>query len=317
MDISLMKKVCWPALMAIALAVLPEVAPAQDLVEEALRGFPAQTIRLEYSSPAKLRALPNYASLRQRYIGPRLKKLVTELGQLGVREEDISDLVLGWQSGSEGGELYGYAKGAFDARAISESATERNMAITPVEGKQAYCLDEAASGTCVVLLDRSTGAFGSMTVLTSMLQARNDQIPSLKSDERFSGLIASANKDAPIWGVAVGSAVGEWFRGWMPNQGNLKLDWGKVFGDVDSMTYSVVTGDNVTLGLKMDCKSPASAASLRQVLEGLKLAQQFGWESQNPGKPNPYQGMDVGLSGSQVSLSVTMGYQELELAGEA
>ena len=154
-----------------------------------------------------------------------------------------------------------------------------------------------------MLLEDSIGAFGSLTVLTSMLEARNDQIPSLNSDNRFSGLVAGANKDAPIWGVAVGSAVADWFRAWMPNQGNIKLDWGKVFGDVNSLTYSVVAGDNVTLGLKMDCKSPDSAASLRQVLEGLKLAQQIAWDSQNPGKPNPYRGMEVGLSSNQVSLS--------------
>ena len=96
------KMTCLLAILAVALVVLPQAASAQDLVKEALRGFPTQTVRLEYSSPAKLRALPNYASLRQRYIGPRLRKLVTELGQLGVREEDISGLVLGWQPGSAG-----------------------------------------------------------------------------------------------------------------------------------------------------------------------------------------------------------------------
>jgi hypothetical protein len=100
----------------------------------------------------------------------------------------------------------------------------------------------------------------------------------------------------------------------MPNQGNLKLDWGKVFGDVNSLTYSVEAGDNVTLGLKMDCKSAESAASLRQVLEGLKLVQQIAWDSQNAGKPNPYQAMNVGMEGRQVSLSLTTGYAELELA---
>jgi hypothetical protein len=103
----------------------------------------------------------------------------------------------------------------------------------------------------------------------------------------------------------------------MPNQGNIKLDWGKVFGDVNSLTYSVVAGDNVTLGLKMDCKSSESAASLRQVMEGLKLVQQIAWDSQNPGKPNPYQAMNVGLESNQVSLSLTTGYAELELASGA
>jgi len=210
--------------------------------------------------------------------------------------------------------LYGFATGNFSAQAITGSAEQRNMPATPVAGKPAYCLEAGLAGTCVVVLQDSLGAFGSLTALTSMLEAREGQVPSLNSDNRFPSLVAGANKDAPIWGVAVGPAVADWFRGWMPNQGNLKLDWSKVFGDVNSLTYSVAAGDDVTLGLKMDCKSSESAASLRQVLEGLKLVQQMAWDSQNPGKPNPYRAMNVGQDSNQVSLKLTTGYAELELA---
>ncbi len=308
------KMTCLLGLLAVTLVVLPRVAPAQDLVKEALGGFPSQTIRLEFSSPAKLRGLPNYASLRQRYIGPRLRKLVDALGQLGIREEDISGLVLGWQPGSAEMALYGFATGHFSAQAITESAAQRSMPTTAIAGKQAYCLEAGLAGTCVVVLQDSLGAFGSLTALTSMLEAREGQAPSLGSDNHVASLVAGANQGAPIWGVAMGPAVADWFRGWMPNQGSVKLDWGKVFGDVNSLTYSVTAADNVTLGLKMDCKSSEAAASLRQVLEGLKLVQQMAWDSQNPGKPNPYQAMNVGMQGNQVSLSLTTGYAELELA---
>ena len=312
-----MKVNCLLGMLAVTLVAWPGAAPAQDLVKEALGGFPTQTIRMEFSTPAKLRGLPNYASLRQRYIGPRLRKLVGELGQLGIREEDISGLVLGWQPGRAEVALYGFATGAFSASAITESAERRNMTPTPIAGKQAYCLEAGLAGTCVVVLQDSLGAFGSLTALTSMLEARDGQIPSLSSDTRMASLVAGANKDAPIWGVAVGTAVPDWFRGLMPNQANLNLDWGKVFGDVNSLSYSVAAGDNVTLGLKMDCKSSESAASLRQVLEGLKMVQQMAWDSQNPGKPNPYKAMDVGMESNQVSLNLTTGYAELELASGA
>jgi hypothetical protein len=312
-----MKMTYWLGILAVTLMALPGAAPAQDLVKEALSGFPTQTIRLEFSNPAKLRSLPNYASLRTRYVGPRLRKLVEALGQLGIHEEDISGLVLGWQPGSAEMTLYGFATGSFSAQAITEGAAQRNMAATPVAGKSAYCLEAGLAGTCVVVLEDSLGAFGSLTALTSMLEARDGQAPSLSSDNRIPSLVAAADKDAPIWGVAVGPAVSDWFRGWMPNQANIKLDWSKVFGDVNSLTYSVAAGDDVTLGLKMDCKSSESAASLRQVLEGLKLVQQIAWESQNPGKPNPYQAMNVGLESNQVSLKLTTGYSELELASGA
>ena len=301
---------------AVALAALPRAAPAQDLVKEALSGFPAQTVRLEFSSPAKLRALSNYASLRQRFVGPKLLELVDALGQLGIREEDISDLVLGWEAGADLA-LYGFATGHFSSQAIKQSAQQRNMTPTSVAGRQAYCLEAGLAGTCVVVLQNSLGAFGSLTMLTSMLEAHDGQLPSLSSDNHMSSLLAGANKNAPIWGVAVNPAVADWFRGYMPSTGNIKLDWGTVFGDVNSVTYSVTAGDNVTLALKMECKSPEAAASLRQVLQGLKLAEQMAWDSLNPGKPNPYRGMNVGQSANHVSLAVTTGYEELELAGGA
>jgi len=47
------------------------------------------------------------------------------------------------------------------------------------------------------------------------------------------------------------------------------------------------------------------------------LVQQMAWDSQNPGKPNPFQAMTVGMQGNQVSMSLTTGYAELELASGA
>ena len=317
-----MKMTCLLGILAVTLVALPgaaraQEAPAQDLAKEALNGFPTQTVRLEFSSPAKLRRLPNYASLHQRYMGPRLRKLVELLGQLGVHEDDISGLVLGWQPGSSEMGLYGFATGHFSAKAIAQSAEQRSMAPTPIAGTPAYCLEAGVAATCVVVLENSVGAFGTLPVLTSMLETRQGQLPSLNSDNRFPALVAGVNKDSPIWGVAVGAAVGDWFKGWMPNQGNIKLDWSQVFANVNSLTYSVAAGDNVTLSLKMDCASSESAASLRQVLEGLKLIQQLAWDNQNPGKPNPYQNMNVGQENNQVSLKLTTGYAELELASGA
>ena len=169
------KMTCLLGLLAVTLVALPGSVRGQDLVKEALGGFPSQTIRLEFSSPPKLRSLPNYASLRQRYIGPRLRKLVDELGQLGIHEEDISGLVLGWQPGSTEMALYGFASGRFSAQAITESAQQRNMTPTPIAGKQAYCLEAGLAGTCVVVLQDSLGAFGSLTALTSILEAREGQ----------------------------------------------------------------------------------------------------------------------------------------------
>ena len=309
-----MKRTYLTCLLALALASFPKATRAADLVSEAMAGFSPQTIRIECSSPAKLRKLPNYQNLRQRYVGPRLQTLESSLAQIGIHEDDIDELMLGWEAGKTEMGLYGFAGGRFDSKAIADSAVARSMSPSPVAGQQAYCLEAGLEGTCVVVLGDSLGAFGSLSDLTAMLEARQGQGTSLNSVERFARLVREAKKDAPIWGVAVGPAVGDWFRGWMPSQGNIRLDWGRVFETVDSLAYSVEAGEKVDLDLKLECATPEAAASLRQVLEGLKLAQQLAWQNQNPNRPNPFEATQVGLDGRQITLRFSSGYSDLELA---
>jgi hypothetical protein len=310
-----MRQVGLILLLGVALVGFPSRSAAQGLVTEALSGFPAKTTRVEYSNPAALRQLPNYQSLRQRFVGPRLKKLEDALKSLGVQESDVDEFMLGWEAGKSEADIYGYASGRFDPAAIAAKAAASGVTPTPVAGHSAYCLEAGLAASCAVVLSNSLGAFGSLTSLTSMLEAHDGQAPALSSDTRFTQLVDTVPKGSPIWGVGVGAAVGDWFKGWMPSQGTLKLDWARVFEKVDSLVYDVVTGDQVTLNMKLDCATAEDAASLRQILAGLKMAQELAWQSQNPGKPNPFQAMEVSASGQEISLDITTTYAELEMAG--
>ena len=309
-----MRRVILTGLLASIIGMFPGTMAAQKVVNEALGAFAPQTIHIEYSSTAKLRKFPNYQSLRRRYIGPKLQALESALGDLGIQEENVDELVLGWQAGKSEMDLCGLASGRFDVKGVAARAASSGVSPTPVAGQQAYCLQ---AGTCVAALSDSLGAFGSLSSLTALLEARAGQSPNLSSDERFSRLLRIVNKDAPIWGIAVGSAVGDWFRGWVPPQGNLKLDWARVFEKVNSLVYSVEAGAKVNLNLKLDCATQEDAASLRQILEGLKLAQQLAWQNQNPNRPNPFGAMEVSQSSRQISLQITTDYSDLELAGGA
>jgi hypothetical protein len=310
-----MRRVYLLSALTVALAASARPTAAQGVVNEALAGFPPQTFRVEYSSPAKLRKLPNYQNLRQRYIGPRLQTLESSLGQLGIRDEDIDEMMLGWQSGQTEMDFYGFASGRFDPRGIADRAAAAGMSPTPVAEQPAYCLQGGLAGTCIAVLENNLGAFGALTSLTAMLEARARPGAGLGADNRFAPLLGEVNKDAGIWGVAVGAAVGDWFRGWVPNQGNLKLDWGKVFEKVNSLVYSIQAGDKVNLDVKLDCATSDDAAGVRQLLEGLKLAQQLAWQAQNPSRANPFQAMAINQQSRQVTLQVTTGYSDLELAG--
>src|SRR6516162_6977681 len=117
-------------------------ARAQDIVREALASFPPQTIRLEYSRPAKLRELPDYQSLRTRYAGENLRSLEASLSKLGIEEESIDELVLGWQAGGTGMTLEGLAGGHFNPGDMARRASNKQLHPVPVSDFKAYCFGE-------------------------------------------------------------------------------------------------------------------------------------------------------------------------------
>jgi hypothetical protein len=303
------------AVLLLAVLMPPRATQAQELVRESLASFPPETIRLEYSSPAKLRTLPNYATLRVRYVGPRLRTLEESFSQLGVGEGEIDEMVLGWQPGTGTMKLEGLVAGRFTAKAIADRAAARGVSPTPVGELPAYCLESEGVSSCLVVLRDSLGIFGAQDVLAAMLEAREGRAASLASDERFVKLTGEAQAGAPVWGVAVREAVPDWFKAWMPAQGNLQMDWGKAFQSVEALVYSVDTADQVRLDVKMDCATSQAAQSTRQVFEGLKLFQQLAWQNLNPNRPNPFETLEITSSDRRVLLKMITSYADLEGPG--
>jgi len=309
-----MRKTVFLLTLAMALVGIPQIGAAADFVSTAMAGLPTQTMRVEYSSPSKLRKLPNYQSLRGKFLGPRLQELEASLDQIGVSEDAIDELMIGWKPGDKEMDLYGYASGRFNKAQVASRAAAENLTPTPISGQQAYCLTAGVSGTCIVILDNTLGAFGPLTSLSALLDAHQGQAPGVSSDSRFTSLMGDVNKDAPIWGIALGGAVADWFGGWLSSQNAVKLDWGQVFGKVDSLIYTIDAADKVNLDLKLNCQTAEDANTLRSVLDGLKVAQQLSWANQNPGHPNPYTSMNVDVHDRQIGLQVAMAYSELTLA---
>jgi len=287
-------------------------ARAQDIVKEALSSFPPQTLRLEYSRPAKLRELPDYQSLRKRYAGEGLRSLEASLSKLGIEEESIDELVLGWQAGGTGMTLEGLAGGHFNPGDMARRASIQKLQPVPVSDFKAYCFGEELTSTCVVALDETRGAFGPLSALTALVDARQGTGPSLSSDSRFTALVNDAHSDAPIWGAAIGQAVADWFKGWMPGQQEVELDWSKAFQTVESLSYSVDTADKARLNMKLNCTTVQDAANLRQVFSGLKMFQQLAWQNKNPGRPNPFESLVIDARDRDVLLTLTTAYTALE-----
>lgn len=296
----------------LALSVTPAVQ-AQELIKEALASFPPETIRLEFSSPARLRALPNYASLRRRYTGPLLARIEASLSQIGIQESDIDELIMGWRSEQKEMGLYGLAAGRFDTQRIGQAASAHGLAPQSIAGRPAYCLESRPGATCVIVFTDNRGAFGSAQVLGGLAQARGGAgAQTLETSQRLVKALTETRTDAPIWGVATGPAVVDWFRGWIPGQENLQLDWSRAFENVEATAYSVQVAAKVELNVTMDCKTPESTVNLRQVMEGVKLFQRVVWQNQYPNRPNPFDGLELDTQGSRVLLRLTSSSADLE-----
>jgi hypothetical protein len=289
--------------------------PAQSLVNEALSSFPAETIRVEYSHPAVLRSLPNYNALRERYEGPRLQELEDSFSKLGIEETDVDELVLGWQAAGQAWRFYGLTSGRLDAQTLAGRSGAAGVASVSIDGQTAYCVGAGTDENCLVMLGPSLGAFGSEASLRAILAARAGAAPGLATNSRFRDRVREAESPNPIWGVATGPAVPDWFRGWMPNQTDLKLDWSQAFKAVEALTYNIDPGDTVRLNVAMDCTTSADAASLRQVFEGLRLFQQLTWQNQYPGRPNPYKNLQIQAHEKRVSIELDTPYSNLMLSG--
>ncbi|MGO9274017.1 MAG: hypothetical protein ACLQOO_27905 [Terriglobia bacterium] len=286
----------WYSLAAAVALLAPAVGRSQSLMTTALSAFSPQTVHVEYSDSAKLRSLSDYASLRQRYLSPRLKQLEGSMAQLGIHEGDIDEVVLGWRGASSSDDMYGVASGRFDSQAMATRAASKGIKPTLAADTQVYCLED----TCVALRDASTGFFGPLSTVKGMLKPGSH----LDGDAEFTRLVDEADQSTPIWGVAKGAAVVDWFKATMPGQDSANLDWNTAFQGVNSVTYSLDAGDSVRLAMKLDCASSQAAASLRQLFEGLRLLQRMAWQSKNPTLPNPYQSLTVDVQQSEVSLKL-------------
>ncbi|HEV2424215.1 MAG TPA: hypothetical protein VGZ29_05250 [Terriglobia bacterium] len=301
------------ALVAVVLAMGSAPALAQDLVKQAMGTFPLDTQRLEYSNTSKLRTLPDYATLHERYLGPSLRKLESQLATLGVRESDIDEIVLGWRASGGMLAMGGLASGRIDPQQMARQAAASGVAATPIGSASAYCFGSADNSMCVAALGRSFGAFGPLDMMKAMLDVRQGQAPAVNSSPSFSDLVARGRKDTPIWGVAEGSAIEDAFKGWMPVQKNLPIDLATVFSSVQSLDYSVNPTDRVHLSVEMTCTSAQAAANIHQGFDELRLFQKVAWRQQYPNTPNPFDDLTVSVNGQAVLLSLSTPYSALEV----
>lgn len=318
------------------LATAPS-APCQDLVDQVLISFPAETQRVEYARPAELRKLPGYAQMREQFLGVRLSAMDTALSVLGIVEGDIDEAMLAWTprqphrpaaevqdraqtdgSGDEDGkfkelptELAGLLAGRFDRIRVAGFAAAQGLVSIRIHGEDAYCPGQKAAGACLAVLSESMAAFGEPAALNRLLMTRLGLHSSLSADRQFTRLINEVNRYAPIWGIATESTVSEWFRGWVPAGGQAPVDWRQAFDAVEAFTYSIEVGEKLKLSASLQAASSEAAERLHQFFSGLRILLTLFWQAQAPSEPNPLAGLQVTTQGRVCRFTLSSTLREI------
>ncbi len=307
-----MNGVTWAVLAM--MAVGSAGGPSDDLTREALGRFPSSTANLEFCDLAKMRPLPAYAALRQRFLGGDMQQLVASLETLGVRDEDVDQLALGAGPVADrpGLELYGVAQGRFKPSEITSRAQAAGLEPLRVNGYAVYCSGGDTAARCFAILDDTHGVFGSRDMVDFMLYAAAGT-DSLAKVPLVTARVANPPVDASAWGIATGPAVAEWVKVVMPMPEEGQNSLAPVLASVVSIAYEVRAGQNVALSADLACTDAASAARLRQSLDAARALQQFAWRTMRPGVPNPYERVGFSAQGSQLQFRATMDYDALGL----
>ena len=279
---------------------------AQEIIDEAMQCFPEHTVRLEYSNPEKLRQLSNYDAYRQHYLGAQLQQIEKSLARLGVHEDDIDELALGWESGakdkgSAGLVLFGLAAGHFRISEIGARATDEGLGGAEALDTAAYC---TGHGMCFAFLDDTRAAFGSLEQLSKMGAERAGDSPNLSSNEEFANLVAEVKPGAPIWGVAQRAAMADWLSTSMPGQEGMHFNWKDLFTGVDSLTYTIEVGDKVDLAIRAACASETDAVKMWAGLNALRMLQGLTWGVRYPSHSNPLEHLEVDRDSDRVELKI-------------
>ena len=263
-----------------------------DIISQALSSLPAQTGYVEYENLTSLRKLRDYDRLRQRFSGKPLQKVRIALGQLGIREDQVNELVVA----SNPTEFYGIAAGTFREQSSKRNGIQKDSVAHALDS-QALC---PASGTCLLFLEDSVAAFGTLSQLREMVRAREGSTTRLTSNSTVVSLLNSTNNQAPVRGVLVGdqleTAISDVLRDWT----GWNRDWSRVSASIRDFGYSVEFDKGAHLTATVKCRSATSATLLLQMLRLLDSMQSMPIARGNADAGLPFRNLHASLSGSTV-----------------
>ncbi len=232
-----------------------------QLLPEAAAAFPATTYSAEYDALAKLRTLPSYANLRKQYSGEGLQRVQRDLLLMGIAENQLIEVVTA--AGQNG--FFGMISGDFHSAAVSKQAARNGFAEVDLEDGPVFCAKE---GTCLLLLTQEDGRgfFGTLDQLRAISEVRQGRALSLQTNRTFVDLTTGIDQQLPVIGFAPGREIGDWIGTSVPPTLSARLDFTRLFANIQSFGYGVKLDARARVGLNLICSTEQAGTLIADTL---------------------------------------------------
>lgn len=254
---------------------------ASSLRSEIIGYLPRTTGEVAYIDLQEVRRSPHYQTIKQRVVPARFADFERFVRLLGVNvDTDLDWLAWGLVSGKGDAEyFFGIVQGRFDEDRIQGYYDANQLPTAEYLGETLYLYGEADSSQsyALVLLDRSTGAFGTRASLEMILDTRQGTSPNLNQNTAFAARIAEVNGRTPVWIV-----MDEYYTRLAMSQLLPELAKFQEFNTLASRFQAaqarITLGRDVNLNLTIHCEQPADAQTFAFLLQTGLTAQ--GWQAQ-------------------------------------
>jgi len=302
----------WIALL-MAATLLTVVAArhvrADELPQEALNTFPADTRQFAFTNLAVLRGSPAYPQLRQRVLGQQLHTFQDFLRPMGIDpDRDVDEVMIGWRGGIAGPSGYlGMAAGRFQPEMVQKYFDRTNLPMRTYAGATLYAFGSGsdAEDLFFTFLEPSVAAFGRLTDVKAMLDVRGGSANGLNSDNDLVNWEGELEGSAPQWGILNGKSASNLAALWLSGSGNKAVDFSSLARSVHALLYRVQWDTGFSSELTLVCDTPADAKGFKMLMDLLQKAAQQPGAAGNMGVPPILQNLDAHLDGARVILDAS------------
>jgi len=297
------------ALVMLGAILAPRRLRADQLPQEALNTFPADTRQVAFTNLAVLRNSPVYPQVRQRLLDQPLRAFQEFLRPMGIDpDRDVDEVMVGWRGEVAGPSGYlGMAAGHFQPDMIQKYFDRTNLPTRTYAGNTLYAFGSGSDPEDLffTFLEPSVAAFGRLTDLKAMLDVRQGSANALNSDSDLVNWESELEGTAPQWGILNGKSASNLAALWLAGSDNKSVDFSSLARSVRALLYRVQWDTEFSSELIVVCDTSASATGFMTMIDLLQKAAKQAGPAASSGIPPILQSIDAHRDGARVILDAS------------